>query len=210
LPSSNGAPDFLSGTDHPAARKAAAAVELCDDGKHTPAQSPSTLPKRPVGLVWIVFYWGFTGVVAALFGIAVQWAGGFIGGISSVLEDSGPLRSSTLPGGKIAAEVAGFGGILLFHIGLITLVACYGLWTFRKWALPVAKVLAVVFGVGAFLAVIVALVVRHGIMVGLTNLAISIAVIMYLFGSSNISERLKQYSSNWRGVGGREWDGFVQ
>jgi len=87
-------------------------------------------------------------------------------------------------------------------------VNCYGLWTYRKWALSVSKVLAVVYVVVSLIGFIASLIGRVGIISSLSNLAISIAILLYFFGSSNVSERLQQVYSRLGHDDGHQWEGY--
>ena len=109
--------------------------------------------KKPFGLVWVVFYWIFAGVWCMVLGVAAQAGGGFSAGIRDAMES---LRGSTAM--ATVAELLSLLGFLGFHLGLLMLVTCYGLWTFRKWALSIAKVLAGFFAVGSVIWFIAALV----------------------------------------------------
>ena len=162
--------------------------------------------KRPAGLVWIVFYWGICGVLGIFGGLMVTYGASFIGGMSQSFE--GAFHSRRSDEAAIAVELMGLGGLLAFHYSLLLELACYGLWTFRRWGLSLAKILAVVQLIGGLIGLVAALVMRTGIVVTLAGLAISVGIVIYLFGSSNLSERLQQVFSRVRRADGRTWEGY--
>jgi uncharacterized membrane protein (DUF2068 family) len=96
----------------------------------------------------------------------------------------------------------------MFHVGLLTEMACYGLWTFRRWGLSLARILAVVYAVGSLIGLVVALVMRAGIVASLAGLVINAGIVVYLYGRSNLSERLQQVFSRVRQVDGQTWEGY--
>ena len=161
--------------------------------------------RRPAGLVWIIFYWSVSGALLAVVGWTLTCVGGFLGGLSSGLADA--VHSREAPP-ALVTEVAAFAGLLMFHVGLLTELACYGLWTFRRWGLSLAKILAVVYAVGSLIGLVAALVMRAGIVANLAGLVISVGIVVYLYGSSNLSERLQQVVSRVRKVEGRTWEGY--
>ena len=165
------------------------------------------IPRRPAGLVWIVFYWSLSGVAAMAMGLAATWFAGVMVGAAAAGEGR-PGFGVASGHGAIVAALVEFLGLLLFHFGLLILVTCYGLWTFRKWALCLAKVLAVAFVVLILVGFVGSLISRVGIVSNLVNLGISIAVVVYLYGSSNLSERLQQVFSHVGQVDGQTWERY--
>ena len=179
------------------------------DGNATSRYEPSdslAVTRKPVGLVWIVFYWSLGGVAAIVVGLALSMGASFIGSMSQGLEDA--FRSRRPDSSVIATELMGLGGLLLFHYGLLLELACYGLWTFRRWALPLAKILAVLQAVAGLIGLVAALVMRTAIVANLFGLVVSVGIVVYLYGSSNLSERLQKVFSRVRQVDGQTWEGY--
>lgn len=148
--------------------------------------------KRPLGIVWLVFYWVFGGVLLMLMGLSLQFAGGAAAGALAEIGSRGGV------GAAVGVELLSLLGLLGFHVGLLMLVTCYGLWTFRKWGLSMAKVLAAVSAVMGLIGLIAALVTRGLIAVSLANALISAAIVVYLFGSTNLSEQAQRYIAQIR------------
>ena len=95
--------------------------------------------------------------------------------------------------------------LLVFHLGLITLVACYGLWTFRGWGLFLAKVAADLNAVLNLIGLVICLVTRLGMLGSLANFCISVGILVYLYGGGNLAARLQRYSSGLHGVETSTW-----
>jgi hypothetical protein len=55
---------------------------------------------------------------------------------------------------------------------------------------------------------VVALVMRAGIVASLAGLVINAGIVVYLYGRSNLSERLQQVFSRVRQVDGQTWEGY--
>jgi uncharacterized membrane protein (DUF2068 family) len=160
---------------------------------------------RSFGLVFTVFYWVIGGVGAMVVGLLMAAASGV--GQQFVEDMRGRANSPTLPSAieMIVYETLGVG---LFLYGLLLLVASYGLWTFRKWGLAWAKSLAVVSIVLNLLALIAAFASRAGIINALAGATISILILVYLFGRSELSGRLQQFASRMRPSGEPDWSEF--
>jgi hypothetical protein len=159
--------------------------------------SASAAVKRPLGLVWVVFYWSVSGVVTIVGGlilyIAMSTATGFLGAASRSSRAFRQLELHEAAGaGLLLFELLGLLGLLLFHYGLLLLVASYGLWTFRRWGITLARVLAIIGVVGCFIELIVAMVTRAGIVVDVVGLVTSALILVYLYGRLNLSD-LRKY-----------------
>ncbi len=141
--------------------------------------------RRPAGLAWLVFYWSISGALLIVAGGILLNVGGFLGGVSSGMAD--PFHSREAPSGMMMELVAVL-GLLLFHLGILTELACHGLWTFRSWGLSLAKILAVVNVIGSLIGLVWALVTLAGVVASLAGLVINAGILVYLFGSSNLSE----------------------
>ncbi len=210
VPQTGGALDFLNvAADRPMGPK------LPVDGADRPAEANApavgaagTHPKRPAILVWIIFYWTFAGILtmfgAVLFQVWLGFAGGAIAAMPDELRRSAPVWLILL------LEAVQFLALVLFHYGVLLLVACYGLWTFRAWGLSLARILAIVSAALNLIGVVAAIVLRAAIVASLAGLVISLLVLGYLYGTSNVSQRLGRVASNLRGPGGRGWEGFDQ
>jgi hypothetical protein len=142
--------------------------------------------RRAAGLVWLVLYWGVSGALLIVAGGILLNVGGFLGGVSSGMADAFHPREAP-PG--MMMEVVAVLGLLLFHLGILTELACHGLWTFRSWGLSLAKILAVVYVIGSLIGLVWALVMLAGVIASLAGLVINGGILIYLFGNFNLSER---------------------
>jgi hypothetical protein len=174
------------------------------------SEEPIELPKdvlttkaqRPFGLVWIVFFWIIQGVGSLFFGGILAGMGGAVGGATEITRNMfGSLRL----GSALEAVLLEVLGVMLFHYGLLLLVACYGLWTFRKWGISLARGLAIVFVLLNILALIITLVNRTGIVACVAGVFISVCIMVYLYGSANLRDRLHRYIRT-DGLQGSEWN----
>jgi len=127
-----------------------------------------------------------------IFGLAIDFGGGFGSGFLNAI-DSHHAANMAVP-----LEVLQLAGFAFFHVGLLMLVTCYGLWTFRKWGLTLAKVLAVIAALGQLLFFIAAIVKHAGIVESLASMIISAAILVYLFGRAELTDRAKKYVSQLR------------
>jgi hypothetical protein len=177
------------------AREADQRDDLLPAGKHASGQveSQDRHPKRPFGLTWVVFYWVLTGATYIIMGsvltvvtglLAPALAGGPAAGLLGELKREGAT----------ALVLAELGGLFIFHYGLLSLVACYGLWTFRKWGIVLARAMAAVNVVLAVVGLIASIVSHVGILAGVVGLVISTVIMAYLFaGAPGFFDRVRQY-----------------
>ena len=86
----------------------------------------------------------------------------------------------------------------MFHCGIFSLVVCYGLWTFRKWGLSLAKILAIINVAMGLIGVIVAIVTCAGMVINIVQLVVSSGIVVYLYGSAELSGRAQQYLTQLR------------
>jgi hypothetical protein len=163
------------------------------------------MPKKPFGLVWIVFYWAISSIFAIIGGLFLLYAASFTG---SMITTFGKETFSEMQGGLIRLLFVEFLGVLVFHFGLLTMVACYGLWTMRKWGLKLAKQLSVVYAILNLLTFTFAIVTRVGIIANLAGFIVSVVITIYLYGGSELSERLQQAYSRLGGADEQKWDGY--
>jgi hypothetical protein len=168
-------------------------------------QADAAAKRSPV-LVWIVFYWIISGVMTTIGSLMMMLAAGAMLGAVSGMGDA--FHSPHVAEGAIAAEFISLLFLLLFHVGLFTMVTCYGLWTFRKWGLLLARILAAVYSVGGLITLIVAVVMRSGLVASLTNFGISIAILIYFFGRANLSEQLHKVVSRVRQTDEPDWNQY--
>ena len=150
------------------------------------AAAPSPI-KRPCGLVFVVLYWTFGGLIALFFGSLYEIMGsvfGATGRMPEFLDFGGYSREVSAVVALVGALIE-FVGIVLFLLGIVTLAACYGLWTFSKWGLSLAKILSVLFAVINGLALVVSIIVRAGIVLSVCALVISVLVAAYLRGGGD-------------------------
>lgn len=180
-----------------AAVPAAAAVPLVELGE---ARNSS----RPFGIVWICFYWAINAVGVVIAGsvlMATAMGGSVASGVMSSMMRGHSYRDDIGP----AALATAFGelvGAIIFHYGLLQLAAVYGLWSNRRWGLSLSRGIAVA---GTFLNLvflIIAVIVRGGILAGLLSTILSVLILVYLFGRLNLDTIRRQI----RGVGAATWN----
>ena len=111
--------------------------------------------------------WGLLAACVLTYGASL------IGGMSQGF--GAAFHSRRLEAALLATELMGLVGLLLFHYGLLLELACYGLWTFRRWGLLLAKILAVLQVIGGLIGFVAPLVTRTGIVGTLAGFAISSA-----------------------------------
>jgi hypothetical protein len=171
-----------------------------------PNGPPPPPPKvqRTFGLVWLVFFWIIQGVGCLVVGPICISIGEAKGGVIEITRN---MFGSRGLGSSLEVVFLELLGLLIFHYGLLLLVACYGLWTFRRWALSLAKGLAIVFVVLNILVFIITLVNRMGIVLSVAGMFISVGILVYLFGSVNLRDRLQHLQQYIRtdGLQGNEW-----
>lgn len=178
------------------AREADQRQDLPPPGRPAPAdlESHGPGPKRPFGLTWVVFYWVFVGASCIIGGSLLTVMTGVLAG---AVEGSGGLFGDLKQAQRQSATILvfmEFGGLLTFHYGLLTLVACYGLWTFRKWGIVLGRAMAIAGVVFSVIGVIASVASHAGIFASVVGLAISSVILAYLFaGPPGFYTRLRQY-----------------
>ncbi len=166
------------------------------------SEEPVAKFQRPFGLVWVVFFWIIQGVGFLILGPICA----FVGGIKSeAIEITRNMFGSSGLGPALEAVLLEFLGVMAFQYGLLLLVACYGLWTFRRWGLSLARGLAIIFVLLNILVLIIALVNRTGIVASVAGVFISVGIMVYLYGSANLRDRLQRYIHT-DGLQGSEWN----
>ncbi|HUT60061.1 MAG TPA: hypothetical protein VNA25_19620 [Phycisphaerae bacterium] len=163
--------------------------------------------KRPFGLVFVVFYWVISGALCLVGGYVLAVMGGALGGALGGARDmfgSSGLRDLGRAGALVGALLE-FVGLLVFYLGLLTLVACYGLWTFRRWGLSLARGLAVAFVAIYVVALIIGIVIGAQIVTAVVGGGVSVLIMFYLYGSTGLRDRLQRYTR-----GGRQLQGVEQ
>jgi hypothetical protein len=173
-----------------------------------PAPAPAASSKKPFGLVWIVFYWIIAGLWS-LGGGLISLVAGFVGSaaIREIEGSRGMFSSGEMSDPGTQTALAVFSGILSFHFGLLLLVACYGLWTFRRWGLSLARGLAIA---SVVLNVIVFFIIplnRTTFLALLIGLVIGVGIVVYLYGSTDLRDRLQRYLHGGHLQGG-DWQKF--
>ena len=164
-----------------------------DQGTPAPPAAASVafdVPARPPGLVWIVFYWAISGAGLILYGIAGCLLTGLLGGAVSGASSLVPRQVGPVP--ALLVELAGFVALLVLHAGLLTEVACYGLWKRRRWGITLGRGLAILYMVFCLIGLVIAIVVRAGIVMSLVGLLINLRILMYLFEVPSLLSRLRQ------------------
>lgn len=148
-------------------------------------------PPRPFGLVWIIFYWICTGLgIMMMSSIRI-----YIAINVGFFADQIPFRLRSRPDivtERIVIELTGALFLLMFHLGLLTLVVCYGLWFHRQWGLFWARVLSLVYAILAGLSLFT-LLAGWPFAIVLTNLLISICIVIYFYGMTELSDRVRRY-----------------
>jgi uncharacterized membrane protein (DUF2068 family) len=168
---------------------------------HPPAGS-----KRPFGMVFIVFYWVISGVLAVLGGLALTWGTRFLGAMNE-----GPREIFHSPqmtaSAMLALAIMELVGVLAFLLGVMYMVASFGLWTYRKWGLQLSRVLAVVSVVLYALSFIATLYTRSGIVSSVAALVIAVGIMAFLFGRLKSIGSFQGFQRRGQSQGG-EWEGF--
>lgn len=165
--------------------------------------------KRPAALVWIVFFWAVSAAFVTLSSLAGLIAGCSAGlGLALALSRLPHIPSDLQAPPAIAVELWTFACLLGFYFGLLMTVACYGLWTFRMWGLSLAKKLAIANAIGGLLTVVLAIIVRAGIAASLVGSITSVAILVYLYGSRDLSERLQQAWSRAQHLEDQAWEEY--
>ena len=175
-------------------REANQRQDLPPAGRPAPADLESRVPgpKRPFGLTWVVFYWILMGAISIIGGSALTVMTGALAG--AVRGNNNPFGEVRQAGQSAAAlELLSFVGLVLFHYGLLTLVACYGLWTFRRWGFILARATAVAGVVLSLIAVVFNIVYLTGILAGVVCLIISVVILVYLFIGPGFSAQIRQH-----------------
>lgn len=101
----------------------------------------TTAPARPLGIVLIVIYFGFFGLLAALGGACAMIAGGTL----DTAMEAGRQMGQGQAGMEDMPQL-GMGFILMSLVGVVLSVlqvaAAYGLWSFQRWGRPLGIALA--------------------------------------------------------------------
>jgi uncharacterized membrane protein (DUF2068 family) len=142
--------------------------------------------------VFVVFYWAFAGALLLVGGYVLAVMGGALGGAlggARDIFDSSGLRDLTRAG-ALAMALVEFVGLLAFFLGLLTLVACYGLWTFRRWGLSLARGLALAYFAMNVVTLIIGIVIGAQIVTGVVCLVISSGILVYLYGKTGLGGRV--------------------
>jgi len=148
----------------------------------------SVAAKRPLGLVWIVFYFAISGALTVFLALAAMFATGFAAGLADTAFSHPHER-----------DVAVFVMVLLqllalavLHLGILLIVACYGLWTFRRWGLTLANTLLVIEIVLHVLALVLGGVSKvlgpSEIVMNFASLGVCVAILTYLSGSPYLKQ----------------------
>jgi len=153
---------------------------------------PVAKAQKPFGLVWIVFNWAMAGVSLVVIGGIFLALGTALGAANEASRTMfGPLGLRDAGGDaalrSILLEIL---GLLVFHYGLLLLVTCYGLWTFRRWGLSWAKSLAVGNAILVLIGLVISVVTRVGIVASVVGVFISAGILAYLYGSVDLRDRL--------------------
>jgi hypothetical protein len=179
-------------------RKPTAASEGLDiaaDVKTPMPHSVGSTNKRPAALVLIVFYWAIVGFLAIVYALGTTVMAGFASGISQAAQAA--VRSESWAG-VLIGELLGALSVGFFLWGLVTLRACYGLWTFQEWGVSTAKRVAVLNIVLSLISLLVSIIARVAIVLNLATVAAGVAILAYLFGRENLVERLQEYGARLR------------
>jgi hypothetical protein len=102
----------------------------------------TTTSQRPLGIVLIVIFMGFFGVLGALGGACAMIAGGTL----DTAMDASLLMGPGLGASPHDMPQFGIGFILMSLVGVVLSVlqvaAAYGLWSFQQWGRPLGMALA--------------------------------------------------------------------
>ena len=154
--------------------------------------SPATGVKKPFGLAWIVFYWIIAGIGSIVESFMFFLAGAMGGALAEIFEEVGLEEAERAP--RVVSVLLEFAGVLLFHYGLLILVTCYGLWTFRRWGVTMGRALAIVSLVLNTILFIICLVSRVGVVISVVSLLISLGILLYLYEHPLLSRGLRELS----------------
>lgn len=143
----------------------AGSVFCSNCGERVVTRSPSLAvspQKRPLGLVLVVIFTAFSGVLELLLG-------------------TGGLLASGLP---VPVWIS-FLAILFILLGVLDLAACYGLWSFQKWGLTLAIVLYIASIPLSILLMITPIpgveVTGWDVLLQVVGIAVAIGILIYLF-----------------------------
>ena len=114
------------------------------------------------------------------------------GGVQAASGITGGLPSNIA---SLAIELGSFLCYVGLLYGVLLLVASYGLWTCQAWACTLARTLAIVGVSVGGLVVVASLVTRAGIVVSLAGLAIDVVILRYFYGSSELREYFRRYTT---------------
>ena len=126
------------------------------------ASKAAPTQQRALGLVLITIYTAFGGVLSLLMGTVSLFAAGL-----------------PVPGW------VPFLSILLILLGVLSLAACYGLWTIQKWGLTLAIVLYIAYIpldiLSLFIEAIIGEITAGSILLTVVSIAVAIIILRYLF-----------------------------
>lgn len=158
-------------------------------------------------IVWITLYWLCSAVLLVCLALVLSPLGAslasatdkldsFAGAIHDLAAKQRLLEDRTAL--VVLMVLIDLAGVLLFHLGLLTIVACYGLWNLRGWGLSLSRPLAAVFVVFNCLGLVLSIYTRVCVTSTIVALVISIAVADYLFGTERLSGRIERYTQAYR------------
>lgn len=166
--------------------------DFAADIKTPTPRSVGSTNERPAALVLIVFYWAIVGFLAIVYALGTTVMAGFASGMSQAA-----VRSESWTG-VLVGELLGALSVGFFLWGLVTLRACYGLWTFQEWGVSTAKRVAMLNIVFSLISLLVSIIARVAIVLNLATLAAGVAILAYLFGRENLLGRLQEYGVRLR------------
>lgn len=138
-------------------------------------------PIKPMGIMVIIFYTAFWGIIVTLSG-GIGLLGSQIGmGVLGEIGGGGPFGIGTGIG-KTSTYVALIGllSYLILFFGIFGMTAAYGLWSFTGWGRKLTVVIYILTIPLAFLSLIGQRVTFGLIVLLLVSIAVSVGIILYL------------------------------
>ena len=159
------------------------------EGVAAPSLPRAVSPRRPAGLVFVVFYTALSGLSCTIYGgltlVSLLVLEGMMGAIGDVPDK---LRGL----GRVGLVLGEFAAFLLFFLGVFALVCAYGLWC-QQWGLRLARILYAIFAVLALIALVLSIATGAGVLPTVVELCVSVSIFVYLSGSAELTRMARGY-----------------
>lgn len=136
--------------------------------------------RKPMGVMFIVFFTSFTGLSMMLSGAILNIAGYMGLGGGEIPLGGGALILIDVPASKWGLFWTGLAGYFMLFIGIFNLVAAYGLWNLTEWGRRLAIVLCIIAIFLSFFGLIVLRPTIGFLFLQLIWMAVLVAMIFYL------------------------------